>query len=95
MKNKTIIIASTTIVALAGIIAYRQLVPPFFQINQYIPSTHSGRYQFGKAENNFGNSSGTIGGRSGWDLDVKMQKDGTTKFDLLKRGKFVKTLAIK
>ena len=95
MSKGLIIGISATVVAIGGILAYRRFVPPSFLIRSYTPSTHSGEYEFGGVSNHFGNSSGTQQGRFGWQLDVKMQPDGTTKFDLLYNRKFIKNLAVK
>lgn len=95
MASKIAIIGLSGI-ALAGlIVAYRAMVPPEFQIVEYSESTNSGIYRFGGVENYFGNRGGTQGGRFGWELDIVKNPDGTTNFNLLKNGSFVKVLDVK
>lgn len=95
MSKRLIIGISATVVAIGGIIAYRYFVPPSFLIIRDIPSTHSGEYSFGGVTNPYGNGSGVQQGRMGWQLETKMNPDGTTTFNLLKNKKFIKELAIK
>lgn len=96
MSKKLVIGISATVVAIAGVVAYRYFVPPNFLITIDIPSTHSGEYEFGGVRNPFGGGgSGVQVGRMGWELEKKFNSDGTTTFNLLKKGKFVKQLARK
>lgn len=91
MAIKKIILGAAGIVAAGAVINYF-FIPPTFRVTMYQPSTHSGEYQFGRVRNNFGNSVATIGGRAGWDLEVTIDNEGFTIFNLLKDGKVVKRL---
>ena len=92
MNRKVIIGISVTVVAIGGILAYRYFVPPAFLITRYSNADKTGEFEFGGIRNAFGNSSGTIGGRAGWEVNTSMDKDGITIFKLLKNGKYVKNL---
>ena len=63
-------------------------------MESYDALNKSGRYTFGGAENTFNPSTGTsVGGRCGWVLNVYTSTpDGKKKFDLYKKGKFIKNL---
>ena len=74
---------------------YKRYSTPSFRIIQETPSKHEGVYEFDGTRNPYGSGSQFQKGSNGWGLDVKMQPDGKTKFDLHKEGKFVKTLAVK
>lgn len=84
MKNKKYLILGLIGLSGIGIYAYRQLVPPNFQIISYIPSEHKGRFIFAGIENSFGAFTGTTGGRGKWDLKQEINQDGSTTFTLLK-----------
>jgi hypothetical protein len=95
MSKGLVIGISATVAAIGGILAYRYFVPPSFLIRSYTPSTRSGEVEFGGVSNNFGNRAGVQVGRMGWEMETKMNSDGTTTFNLRKNGKFIKQLAVK
>ena len=92
MSRKVIIGISVTVVAIGGILAYRYFVPPTFTVIMYSNGDKKGEFEFGSVRNAFGNSSGTMEGRAGWQVNTSVDKDGITIFKLLKNGKYVKDL---
>jgi hypothetical protein len=92
MSKKIIIGISATVVAIAGVVAYRYFVPPKFMVTRYSPSDKKGEFEFGGVRNAFGNSVGTFGSRGGWNLNTSIDKNGITIFRLFKKDKYVKDL---
>ena len=99
--KKALFIAGGIAVATTGYILYKRLVPPSFQIVEYTPSTHSGKFEFGGTRNSFSpNGSAVYGVRNifgstsnVWSLRVQGNSNGTVSFTLLKNGKDYKVLA--
>ena len=92
MSKKLVIGISATVVAIAGVVAYRYFVPPKFMVTRYSKADKKGEFVFGGVTNAFGNSNGTMGSRGGWELNTSMDKDGITIFKLFKNGKYIKDL---
>ena len=93
MKSKKLLYGLLGIGSLVGgILAYRYFVPPTFTVTMYSNVDKKGEFEFGSVRNAFGNSSGTIGGRAGWEVNTSLDKNGITIFKLLKNGKYVKDL---
>lgn len=92
MKNLFLIGGGVILGLLAVGFVVRTYTPPSFKITERDVKNHKGKFIFGGVENSFGNGSQTIGGRNGFDLEVKMVEDGSTVFKLFHNGKFVKEL---
>jgi hypothetical protein len=93
--NKGVILGLSAIAVIGGIVAYRYFVPPTFVIRESDGKNHKGTIEFGGVSNSFGNTAFTQVGRMGWELQTKINPDGTTTFNLLKNGKFIKQLGVR
>jgi hypothetical protein len=86
------VVVGSAAVLIGGYFAYRYFIPPSFEIISYNPTDHTGTYMWNGNQSQYGNGAVVQGAYSGWELNVKMNPDQSTTFELWQNGKFIKQL---